>query len=335
MLASTLGTFFSPADFDSTAVRAVDFYAGGGGGSLGMKRGGLHIVGALNHNENCINTHQANFPDTEHYLADIFRMNPDLMGHIKPRVGWFSPSCVFHSIARGGRSCDAQERAHAEQMPRFCYPLDLEVVFVENVKEFVKWGRLMEKRDRAGRVVREWNKKTLEWDTPLVPDPKYKGEYYNDWVQAMKSMGYTNYEFKYLNAADFGTPQSRVRYFGIFTRGMPIVWPKPTHQQHGLNGLAQWRGVRECLDLKKKGRSIFNRTKTSKKKGTRPDPLADNTLRRILTGLQNAGAGGNGEREWLPGSLLQRGRPAQRPGRALPRPCSPIPTPACFRCSAA
>jgi DNA (cytosine-5)-methyltransferase 1 len=260
------------ADTSAALVKAVDFYAGGGGGSLGMKRAGLQVIGALNHNENCINTHQVNFPQTEHYLADIFRMNPALMQHMEPRVGWFSPSCVFHSIARGGRSCDAQERAHAEQMPRFCYALNLEVVFVENVKEFVNWGRLMQKRDRAGKVVREWNKKTLEWDIPLVPDPKYKGEYYTDWVQAMKSMGYTNYEFKYLNAADYGTPQSRLRYFGIFTRGMPIVWPKPTHQQNGLNGLPKWRGVRECLDLQKKGKSIFNRTKTSKKKGTRPAP---------------------------------------------------------------
>lgn len=274
------------ADLTSDLDKAVDFYAGGGGGSLGMKWGGLDVVGALNHNATCIDTHQVNFPKTEHYLADIFRLNPELMRHMKARVGWFSPSCVFHSIARGGRPCNEQERAHAEQMPRFCYVLNLEVIFVENVKEFVKWGPLIEKRDRHGRIVREWNKQTQEWDIPLVPDPKRRGEYYNDWVQAMKSMGYCNYEFAFLNAADFGTPQSRVRYFGIFTRGMPIVWPKPTHQQQGLAGLPQWRGVQECLQLHKKGKSIFNRTRTSKKKGTRPVPLADNTLKRILTGLR-------------------------------------------------
>jgi DNA (cytosine-5)-methyltransferase 1 len=278
---------------DPEAPRGIDFFAGGGGGTLGMKEGGINVVGALNHDETAIRTHAQNFPETEHHLADIFKKcSEDLPA---ARIGWFSPSCVFHSIARGGRSCNEQERAHAEQMPRFCYGLNLELVYVENVWEFIKWGPLVPKRDKQGNIVREWNKQTQEWDIPMVPDKTRQGEYYRDWLQAMKSMGYTNYEFRKINAADYGTPQSRERYFGIFTRGMPITWPEPTHDQHGRYGRAKWRGVRECLQLHKKGRSIFNRTKTSKKKGTRPAPLAENTLKRILAGLQKLVEGAVGK----------------------------------------
>lgn len=263
----------------------VDFFAGGGGGSLGGKLGGFDVIAALNHNQTCIDTHRFNFQGVRHVRADIFKASPKLLP--TARVGWFSPSCVFFSIARGGRPCNEQERAHAEQMPRFCFALNLEVVYVENVREYRDWGPLTEKRDKQGNIVRVWNEETQEWDVPLVPDKARKGEYYRRWLRAMQEMGYTNYEYRLLNAADYGAPQSRLRYFSIFTRGeMPIVWPAPTHDEHGRHGLPRWRGAGEVLQLQQRGRSIFNRTRTSKKRGTRPDPLADNTLRRIHQGLQ-------------------------------------------------
>lgn len=278
-------------------ISAIDFFAGGGGGSLGLKEAMIEVLAALNHNDNAIATHRINFPRSLHFLADIFKQRASALP--KALLGWFSPSCVFHSIARDGQSCDAQERSHAEQIPRFCLALNFRCVMIENVKEFIKWGPLIEKVDKFGQPVYKKGKggELLLVDGKpvpvMVPDKRRRGEYYRDWVRSMKAMGYTNYEYRLLNAADYGTPQTRVRYFGMFTRpGIQIKWPAATHDQSGRNGLPRWRGVRECLDLTDRGHSIFTRPSRGKK------PLSDKTLLRILAGLENKVVGAIGGKGW-------------------------------------
>ncbi|MET4106018.1 DNA cytosine methyltransferase [Hymenobacter sp. UYP22] len=265
-------------------IEAVDLLCGGGGASEGMKQAGWKVVACLNHSEVAIDSHQVNFPQALHLRADLraawHKSNP------KADIVWISPACTFHSIANGGDATDEQSRAHAEEAMRYGVETNASCILVENVKEFPQWGPTEDKLDRHGKPVYKRNKETGELERVRVAIKKRKGEYYNQWLKAMKDTGYVNYECKLLDAADYGVPQRRIRYFGIFTRlGVPIRWPQPTHGKDGVHGLLPWRPVRECLDLSKKGRSVFNRTKTSKK-GTRPDPLSDKTLRRIIAGLR-------------------------------------------------
>lgn len=244
--------------YNDNILTAFDFFAGGGGASLGLHRAGINMLAALNHSPVAIATHEANFPGAKHMLCDIRVQRSWGLGHAD--IMWASPDCTHHSIAKGGQSRDAKERALAEELPRFAYNLNVNCIMVENVKEFKDWGPVLEK------------------DGKMLPDKTRKGEYYRAWVASLAELGFVNYEYRLLNSADFGVPQSRVRYFGIFTRkGIAINWPESTHDRHGANGLPKWTAVRTVLDLGDKGRSIF--TEWGK-------PIADKTLRRILAGLR-------------------------------------------------
>ena len=109
----------------------------------------------------------------------------------------------------------------------------------------------------------------------------------DSWVNKVKRYGY-NYDFRIMNAADYGAYTSRKRFFGIFAKhGLPIVFPEPTHSKTGGTDLfgetKKWKPVRDVLDFEDEGKSIFNRKK----------PLSENTLKRIYAGLIKFVAGGN------------------------------------------
>ncbi|MDU0372021.1 DNA cytosine methyltransferase [Hymenobacter endophyticus] len=260
-------------------LRLHDHYGGCGGGSLGLKRaGGYDVAAMLNHNATCVATHKVNNPTTRHFCADVRATNEFDLG--RADIIWASPSCTHHSIARGGMSCDEQERALPEELPRFALAADAKCLMIENVKEFRNWGPTEPKRDKQGRIV--YRKGADGQPEPVyVPVKSRKGEYYRRWVATLKGMGYVNYECRLLDAANYGTPQSRVRYFGIFTRaGIPISWPAATHDRHGKGGLPRWNGVEQCLDLDDTGHSIFTRRQRGKK------DYADATLSRLLAGIR-------------------------------------------------
>ena len=101
------------------------------------------------------------------------------------------------------------------------------------------------------------------------------------------SYGY-DYDYRILNAADFGAYTSRKRFFGQFAMlGLPIVFPLQTYAKNGDEGgmfhqYKKWKAVRDVLDLNDEGTSIF-----AKKK-----PLCEKTLERIYAGLVKFVAGG-------------------------------------------
>jgi DNA (cytosine-5)-methyltransferase 1 len=132
------------------------------------------------------------------------------------------------------------------------------------VEEFMSWGEL----DDNGK-----------------PKSRTAGTDYVRWVKTVCSYGY-EYDFRILNSADYGAYTARKRFFGQFAAdGLPISWPEPTHCKGGGVGLFhfnKWKPVREVLDFKDEGTSIFDRKK----------PLSEKTLVRIYTGLVKFVAGG-------------------------------------------
>ncbi len=80
-----------------------------------------------------------------------------------------------------------------------------------------------------------------------------------------------------LVAADYGAPTIRKR-FCLIARcdELPIVWPLPTHNKYGTNGLKRWEPIWPYLELDDWGKSIFGRKK----------PLAKNTMNRIAKGIE-------------------------------------------------
>lgn len=260
----------------------IDLFCGAGGTSTGVTKAQLFgkqcakVVACVNHDANAIASHQANHPDTLHFTEDIrtLELNPlvkhlDKMKKKYPEaktVLWASLECTNFSNAKGGKPRDADSRTLAEHLFRYMDVLDTDYIYIENVKEFMYWGDL----DQNGK--------------PLSKD---QGRSYMRWVNKVKSYGY-DYEWRLLNAADYGAYTSRRRFFGIFAKyGLPITFPRQTHAKNGDEGglfhqYKKWNAVRKILDLDDEGMSIF-----AKKK-----PLCEKTLERIYAGLVKFVAGG-------------------------------------------
>lgn len=235
----------------------IDCFAGGGGASLGCELAlGRQVDIAVNHDPKAILMHKTNHPNTLHLTEDIFEV--DLQKYVKGRhvaLMWASPDCTSHSKAKGGKPREMGLRILPWAVYKHAKTILPDVIIMENVEEIQKWGPL----DKNGCPIKE-----------------REGEEYRQFITAMKSLGYA-FECKELVAADYGAPTTRKRWYAIFRRdGLPIVWPKQTHNKNGTNGLKKWVPIYTVLDFTNLGHSIFGRKK----------PLAENTMKRIARGLQ-------------------------------------------------
>ena len=155
------------------------------------------------------------------------------------------------------------------------------VIILENVKEFVTWGPLIKKTDKAGNIMFDAKGNPVE-----IPCPERKGTTFRRWVSTLRNLGY-EVEWKEIKACDFGTPTIRKRFFLIARcDGEPIVWPEPTHGK----GLKDYHTAAECIDWSIDCPSIFMDKEEAKAytaiTGKRiRRPLAENTMRRIAHGL--------------------------------------------------
>jgi DNA (cytosine-5)-methyltransferase 1 len=235
----------------------IDCFAGGGGASVGIEMAlGRQVDIAINHDPDAILMHKTNHPDTLHITEDIFKV--DILKYTKGRhVGlmWASPDCTSHSKAKGGQPREAGLRILPWAVYKHAKDILPDVVLMENVEEIQEWGPL----DENGYPIKE-----------------LKGEDYQKFINAMKSLGY-EYDSKELIAADEGAHTTRKRWYAVFRRdGKLIVWPEHTHNKGGANSLLPWKPVSECIDFSDLGSSIF----------TRKTPLKEKTLNRIARGIE-------------------------------------------------
>lgn len=265
----------------------IDLFCGAGGTTTGFAQAeqngdNLAVIAAcINHDAKAIESHWKNHPEVEHYNEDITTLygvvwhnvlfQSDQMMRLKRLVDiycafyadakvilWASLECTNFSKAKGGQARDADSRTLADHIDRYVSALNPDYIQIENVVEFMAWGPL----DNKGK-----------------PVSKRSGADWLKWCEHINTFGYRN-EWKELNSADFGAYTSRNRLFGCFAKeGLPIVFPTPTHSKKpGLNmfgELKKWKAVKEVLDFKDEGESIFNRKK----------PLVDASLERIYAGL--------------------------------------------------
>ena len=251
----------------------VDNFAGGGGASTGIEIAiGRSVDIAINHDPAAIAMHRANHPTTKHYVEDVWKVNPIEACAGRPvALAWFSPDCKHHSKAKGGKPVDKHIRGLAWVAVKWAKAVHPRVIMLENVEEFMDWGRL----DKNNR-----------------PDPKYKGETFRRFIRQLKREGY-DVEYRLLRACDYGAPTIRKRFFLIARcDGQQIVWPEPTHgDPDSLEvraGLLQpWVPVADVLDFSLPCPSIFDSSEEIFEKfGIKAvRPLAENTLKRIARGV--------------------------------------------------
>lgn len=183
-----------------TYLTITDQFCGAGGSSQGAKRlsdkigGGLEVKLAMNHWKLAIETHNTNFPDTEHDCADISASDP--RRYQSTDILITSPECTNHSLAKGrkrkyqqtntlfgGVTIDpSAERSRATMwdVPRFAEVHGYNLIVVENVVEARQW---------------------IMWDA---------------WLHAMGNLGY-NHKCVYLNSMHaHPVPQSRDRMYIVF-----------------------------------------------------------------------------------------------------------------------
>lgn len=259
---------------DKIKLLYIDLFCGAGGTSTGVEKATLFgnkcakVIACVNHDANAIASHAANHPEAVHYTEDIrtLELSP-MVEHLKKMrlkypqayvVLWASLECTNFSKAKGGMPRDADSRTLAEHLFRYIEALDPDFIQIENVEEFMCWGEM----DEHGH-----------------PISKDKGRSYMRWIRNVMRYGY-DYEYRILNAADYGAYTSRRRFFGQFAKkGLPIAFPVATHSKDGDSGLfgemKKWKPVREVLDFSDEGESIFGRKK----------PLVEKTLERIYAGL--------------------------------------------------
>ena len=252
----------------------VDNFAGGGGASTGIEIAiGRNVDIAINHDPAAIAMHRANHPTTEHYTEDVWKVDPVEACAGRPvALAWFSPDCKHHSKAKGGKPVSKHIRGLAWVAVRWAKKVHPRVIMLENVEEFMDWGRL---------------------DANSRPDPRYKGETFRRFIHQLERQGY-RVEYRLLRACDYGAPTIRRRFFLIARcDGQPIRWPEPTHgDPDGLEVLAglkkPWVPVADVLDFSLPCPSIFATSKEIMEQyGIRAvRPLSEKTLARIARGLE-------------------------------------------------
>ena len=102
------------------AKLVIDLFAGGGGASTGIEQAiGRHVDVAINHDAEAIGMHEINHPQTRHYRADVWEVDP-LAVTRGMRVGLLhaSPDCTHHSQALGGQPRSQEIRSLAWVMHR-------------------------------------------------------------------------------------------------------------------------------------------------------------------------------------------------------------------------
>jgi len=251
----------------------VDNFAGGGGASTGIEIAiGRSVDIAINHDPAAIAMHRANHPMTEHYIEDVWAVDPVEACAGRPvALAWFSPDCKHHSKAKGGKPVDKNIRGLAWVAVKWARRVHPRVIMLENVEEFQSWGPL-KKNNR--------------------PDPKRAGETYRKFIRHLQREGY-HVETHLLHACDYGAPTIRKRFFLIARcDGQKIVWPEPTHAapdsiEVRMGSKKPWVPVSEVLDFSLPCPSIFaSSEEIMEQYGIRAvRPLSENTMKRIARGL--------------------------------------------------
>lgn len=250
----------------------VDNFAGGGGASTGMELAtGRPVAIAINHDPDAIRLHKTNHPYTLHLQASVWDVNPvEVVGGRSVGLAWFSPDCKHFSKAKGAALVDRNIRGLAWIVLRWAGTVRPRVILLENVEEFVTWGPV-----RKGKPVKS-----------------KAGQTFRKWKQQLLDLGYA-VEHRELVAADYGAPTSRKR-FVLVARcdGQPICWPERTHApaespEVKTGKCKPYRSAAEIIDWSIPAYSIFASKQELKDKYgiTAVRPLADNTLRRVIRGV--------------------------------------------------
>jgi DNA (cytosine-5)-methyltransferase 1 len=192
----------------NTSPRVVSLFSGAGGLDLGMRQAGFEVIAAVDTDEFAARSHERNFPESAFFRGSIAQFTED---RVRSMVGDDQLRDV--DLLVGGPPCPpfSKSRFYLTDKPR---AMDDPVgeVTISGYLETLRWLRprafLLE--NVAGMAFKV-HRGTLDHI-----------------IATAKSYGY-ECTFRVLNAADYGVPQVRQRFFIVGTLGGSFSWPSPTH----------------------------------------------------------------------------------------------------------
>lgn len=194
-------------------MRVVSLFSGAGGLDLGFKMAGHDIVWANDLYEDAVHTYQKNIGN-HIVLEDVHNISTDSIPDCDIVIGGFP--CQGFSVANTKRHVADVRNELYKQLIRVIEDKHPKFFLAENVKGLTNLG---------------------------------KGAVFKMILSDFEQLGY-KVQYKILNAADYGVPQTRLRVFIIGIR-KDINWnyefPKITHSQDGKEGLPIWVSVSEAL----------------------------------------------------------------------------------------
>ena len=197
---------------------SVSLFSGCGGMDLGLEKAGFETLFATDNDKHCKTTHGYNFPHAKFALdriGDVTRA--DIVDALGQRAADLD-------LLAGGPPCPpfSKSRFYRKDMPRALDdPNGLETI--EGYLNVLDWLR--------PRAFILENVKGLSY--------KVHSEALDTIVDRAETLGY-NVAMKTLNAADFGVPQMRERFFVVGLLDGTFEFPEPTHSKDGSNGLPFW-----------------------------------------------------------------------------------------------
>ena len=184
-------------------------------------------------------TYKSNFPDAEVICSPIEKLKPkELAKCYFPDVLLTSPECTSHSIARGAKPKCERSRETAIGIIPWIEAMNPRWLIVENVNRMKQWER------------------------------------HNELISAIETYGYKVNDLL-LNAANFGTPQSRKRMFLVCDRDGSVITGDDLHKMH-----------HRC---EKSARSIIDRTGKYKSNPLYKPSRAQATIERAERAMKALG----------------------------------------------
>jgi len=178
---------------------AFDIFSGCGGLTLGLKRAGFRVIGAVDIHEPSVSVYRANHPEVRVWQSDVLNLSASrIRRELRLRLGQLDllagcPPCRAFSTLRtlnGGQSVRDSEKDLLFQILRFVKALRPKAVMIENVP-----GLAADKR--------------------IVV-----------FCAKLAQLGYES-EVRVLDAADYGVPQRRRRMILLANRKRPVKFARP------------------------------------------------------------------------------------------------------------
>lgn len=151
-------------------LKFFDLFCGGGFGARGALWGGGIPLLAIDSWQIATQTYKANFPSATVINGKIEDIDPNqYTGKLFPDILLTSPECIAHSIARGAKPGSEKSRETAMNIFSWIEAFKPRWVIFENVNRIKKWERheeLITKLEKCGYVISQLLLDAAEFGTP-------------------------------------------------------------------------------------------------------------------------------------------------------------------------